>query len=113
MIVRRLLYSMGYRYRLHWRSLPGAPDIVFPSRQKAVFVHGCYWHGHGCKRGGSGAKSNQTYWAPKIERTRLRDMQAIDRLAEIGWRSLVLWECEFADPAALRQRLESFLSETA
>jgi DNA mismatch endonuclease (patch repair protein) len=77
MIVRRLLHGMGYRFRLHAPELPGKPDIVFRPRRKAVLVHGCYWHGHGCSRGGKGAKSNQDYWGPKIARTRARDAASV------------------------------------
>lgn len=110
MTVRRLLYGLGFRYRLHKRGLPGVPDIVFASRRKAIFVHGCYWHGHGCKRGGSGAKSNQSYWSPKIDKTRQRDSVARDRLGAEGWQVLTVWECETGDLEILRHRLERFLA---
>ena len=72
-IVRCAAHRLGFRFRLHRRDLPGKPDLVFVARKKIVFVHGCYWHGHGCKVGGTGAKSNQVYWGPKIARNRERD----------------------------------------
>src|SRR5262245_60068558 len=73
MVVRKLAHGLGYRYRLHRRDLPGKPDLVFVGKKKIILVHGCYWHGHGCPVGGTGAKSNQGYWGPKIARNRERD----------------------------------------
>lgn len=106
MQVRRLLHGLGYRFRLHRRDLPGTPDIVFGPRKKAIFVHGCFWHGHDCKRGRLPA-SRQEYWGPKIERNRRRDQAALDRLAEIGWIPMVLWECQLNE--GLADRLQSYL----
>lgn len=108
--VRRLLHSMGYRYRLHARELPGTPDVVFRKRKKAIFVHGCYWHGHGCSRGGSGAKSNQSYWGPKIAKNKARDETSIAQLRDTGWTVLVIWECGLTDRVALAELLDNFLS---
>jgi DNA mismatch endonuclease (patch repair protein) len=99
---------MGLRFRLHRRELPGNPDLVFPRHDAVIFVHGCFWHGHGCKRGGSGPKSNQPYWTPKIERTRARDSSAKQALESMGWRVLTLWECELRDVNAIRDRIASF-----
>ncbi|MCZ8548701.1 very short patch repair endonuclease [Mesorhizobium qingshengii] len=109
MTVRRAVHRLGFRYRLHRRDLPGTPDLVFGPRQKAIFVHGCYWHGHGCKRGGKGAKSNAGYWGPKIARNKERDAKAEFDLREAGWQVLVLWECDLSDNDALELRLSHFL----
>jgi DNA mismatch endonuclease (patch repair protein) len=109
MAVRRVAHALGYRFRLHRCDLPGAPDLVFPARQAIIFVHGCYWHGHGCTRGGSGAKSNQHYWGPKIARNRERDAKCQDALVRAGWRVMVIWECETKDIAKLKGFLRIFL----
>lgn len=100
--VRRVAHAMGLRFRLHRSGLPGNPDLVFPRRRLAMFVHGCFWHGHGCQRGGKGPKSNIQYWGPKIERTRARDASAMQALERLGWRVAVLWECELRDEAFVR-----------
>lgn len=92
--VRRIAHRLGYRFRLHRKDLPGSPDIVFPSRRAAIFVHGCYWHSHGCKRGGAGPKSNTGYWSPKLAKTRARDAAHQAALTAMGWSVLTLWECE-------------------
>lgn len=113
MAVRKLVHGLGYRFRLHRKDLPGTPDLVFPSRRAVVFVHGCYWHGHGCPRGGAGSKTNQSYWGPKIARNRDRDEVATARLIESGWRVLTVWECEVGSPAVLSERLIGFLNEGA
>jgi DNA mismatch endonuclease (patch repair protein) len=111
MAVRRLAHALGYRFRVHRKDLPGKPDLVFPGRKAVVFVHGCYWHGHGCARGGSGAKSNQAYWGPKITRNRERDVRNAAALEEAGWRVMTVWECEVKDRDALAARLREFLGE--
>jgi DNA mismatch endonuclease (patch repair protein) len=108
MRVRRLVHSMGYRYRLHRRDLPGKPDLVFPARSKVIFVHGCFWHQHGCK-GSHLPKSNVSYWVPKLERNRARDAEHIKALRGKGWKCLVLWECKLADDAWLTRRIRKFL----
>jgi DNA mismatch endonuclease, patch repair protein len=109
MIVRRMAHRLGFRFRLHRRDLPGKPDLVFAGRNKIVFVHGCYWHGHGCKVGGTGAKSNQDYWGPKIARNRQRDESAIAALTGLGWKVLAIWECETRNETELKRRLRRFL----
>lgn len=111
MVVRRLAHSMGYRFRLHRKNLPGHPDLVFPGRRAVVFVHGCWWHGHDCKRGNRPARTNEAYWSAKIARNVERDRAAQQALAEAGWRSLVIWECELKDEADLARRLREFLGQ--
>jgi len=108
-LVRSLLHGMGYRFRLHRRDLPGSPDIVFPGRKKVIFVHGCFWHGHSCPRGSRLPKTNTEYWRRKIARNKERDRVRIEELRNLGWRVLVVWECETKDVDALRTRLEGFL----
>jgi DNA mismatch endonuclease, patch repair protein len=109
-MVRKLVYSAGYRFRLHKRELPGTPDLVFPSRKRVIFVHGCFWHGHRCRRGGRKLpKTNKDYWRRKIVGNRARDVKVIDTLAHRGWRAIVVWECELRDDMAVLQRLRRFL----
>jgi DNA mismatch endonuclease, patch repair protein len=107
-LVRKLLHSMGYRFRLHRRDLPGTPDIVFPIRKKVIFVNGCYWHGHDCNKG-KAPKSKLDYWIPKIAKNRERDQQKSAELQQSGWEVLTIWQCELADPDMLRPRLIDFL----
>lgn len=109
MIVRRAAHALGYRYRLHRRDLPGTPDLVFGPRKKVVFVHGCFWHGHGCKLGARLPKTRVEFWTAKIARNVERDAQARQRLGDLGWLSLVLWECELNDREGLDRRLIEFL----
>lgn len=108
MIVRRLVHGLGYRYRLHRRDLPGKPDLTFSRRRKVVFVHGCFWHGHGCKRGARMPATNVEYWRQKIDRNRSRDATALVSLAQAGWRVLIIWECEIRS-IELEGRLRTFL----
>lgn len=107
--VRRLLFRIGYRYRLHQKGLPGRPDIVFPGRKKAIFVHGCFWHSHGCSKGRP-PKSKLDYWGPKLERNRERDRQNIEDLHSLGWDALTVWQCETKDSEALAGCIVAFLS---
>lgn len=109
MTVRRLLASEGYRYRLHRSDLPGRPDIAFVGRRKVIFVHGCFWHGHDCRRGSRMPKTNSAYWSAKIIRNRSRDVRTRAVLSEAGWSVLTVWECETKDRAALIRRLVEFL----
>tara|TARA_R110002072_G_scaffold302300_2_gene484640 strand:+ start:104 stop:508 length:405 start_codon:yes stop_codon:yes gene_type:complete len=108
MIVRRMLHSHGYRYRLHRKDLPGRPDIVFKGRRKAIFVNGCFWHGHGCSKGKL-PKSKLNYWQPKIEQNMARDARKISELEANGWQVLVVWQCEIADSQALWRQLQEFV----
>ncbi len=106
--LRRLLHAQGYRFRLHPKHLPGKPDIVFPSRRKAIFVHGCFWHGHGCAKG-LPPKSQLDYWLPKLESNRLRDAAKQAALQQLGWSFLVIWQCELAEPQPLQKKIVDFL----
>ena len=112
MAVRKAAHAMGYRYRLHLKGLPGKPDLVFRSRRKVVFVHGCFWHQHaepGC-RVVREPKSNQGYWSAKLERNRERDVEHERQLIEGGWQVLTIWECEVeADLDRVTRRLQAFL----
>ena len=107
--VRRALTALGARYRLHRADLPGKPDIVMPGRRLAIFVHGCFWHGHDCARGARVPKANRDYWVGKVERNRARDEKSREALAALGWRVETIWECDLKDAAALEARLRSLL----
>lgn len=113
--VRRAACAAGFarRYRLNGAALPGKPDLVFSALQKVVFVHGCFWHGHDCKRGARAPKQNATYWRAKIARNRTRDNAALAALRREGWRALVVWECETRDAETLARRLADFLQRPA
>jgi DNA mismatch endonuclease (patch repair protein) len=93
-IVRRLLHGLGLRFRLHRRELPGAPDIVLPGRKTVIFVHGCFWHQHACPRGARRPATNAGYWRRKLDRNQARDQVVRRRLQRLGWRVLVVWECQ-------------------
>ena len=93
--VRRILFALGYRYRLHGRKLPGKPDLVFPARRKVVFVHGCFWHGHTCL-GGRLPGTRSEFWAEKIGANKRRDRRNRRALGKLGWQSLVVWECKLS-----------------
>ncbi len=98
MRIRRLLWKLGYRFRIHAKTLPGKPDVVFIRRRKVIFVHGCFWHGHeGCPRARI-PKTNTAYWREKIERNKSRDRQILATLGKAGWGTLVLWECQINSP---------------
>jgi DNA mismatch endonuclease (patch repair protein) len=108
-VVRKLLWRLGARYRLDRRDLPGRPDIVLNGRKLAIFVHGCFWHGHDCARGARVPKANRAYWTGKIARNRSRDVDARAKLEALGWRVEVVWECELKDASALDARLTVLL----
>ena len=111
LVVRRLLFSMGFRYRLHDKSLPGKPDIVFRGRRKAIFVNGCFWHGHEGCRYGRLPKSRVEFWAEKICRNRERDRQHTERLQSAGWHVMTVWQCELKHIDELAKRLYDFLEK--
>lgn len=109
LLVRRLAHKMGYRFRLHRKDLPGKPDLVFPELHKAIFVHGCFWHGHNCARGARVPKANREYWTMKVARNRERDLKHIEELSEAGWKSLVIWECDLREGNRLSTQIRRFL----
>lgn len=111
--VRQAACACGYRrrYRLNGAELPGKPDLVFSGLRKVVFVHGCFWHGHDCKRGARAPKDNSAYWRAKIARNQQRDRAALCALAAAGWSALVIWECETRDGATLEAALADFLAQ--
>lgn len=109
--VRALLRDLGYPgYRLQRADLPGRPDIAYIGRRRAIFVHGCFWHGHDCRRGAREPKTNAAYWRAKIARNRERDETATKALEARGWAVLVIWECEIRNDVALRERIRVFLT---
>ena len=109
LFVRSMLYRLGYRFRLHRKNLPGAPDIVFPGRKSVIFVHGCFWHGHDCARGQL-PTSNVAFWEEKIHRNKERDARVRQQLKSEGWMVLTVWQCETKDVTRLEQRLGRFLA---
>ena len=108
LLVRRLVHSMGYRFRLHRRDLPGTPDLVFPGRLKVIFVHGCFWHQHDCPRGARPV-SNVSFWNSKLDANVERDKKNIARLRSLGWSVLIIWECETKCLESLSARIGRFL----
>ena len=111
MAVRRMVHGLGYRYRLHARDLPGCPDLVFRGRQKAIFVHGCFWHRHSeCPRCRL-PKTNVDFWKTKLENNRQRDVSNLKRLRAKGWKVLVVWECQVDSGKELKDRITQFLEK--
>ena len=112
LIVRRLLRGLGVGYRLHCKDLPGSPDIVMRSRRRAIFVHGCFWHQHeGCHLC-KVPSARPEYWLPKLERNKQRDRAALEALRSLGWRALVIWECELNDEPKVQKKLKAFLGNS-
>lgn len=111
MVVRRQVHALGYRYRLHAGKLPGRPDLVFRSRRKVIFVHGCFWHRHeGCPRCRM-PKSRVEFWNPKLNANRERDLKNQAKLSDMGWDFMILWECQLDDASELASRISAFLGE--
>ena len=111
MVVRRMLHGLRYRFRLHRRDLPGSPDLVFPSRKKAIFVHGCFWHRHAdptCPLARM-PKTRVEFWEAKLEGNRLRDLRKQEALTEAGWTFALAWECELRHEEQLKNKLCMFL----
>ncbi len=111
--VRAMVRALGHRYRLDVRDLPGRPDIVQRGRRKAIFVHGCFWHGHDCARGARAPKANADYWRGKIARNRARDEASLTALSSAGWSCLVVWECALKDIPSATVALDAFLGPPA
>jgi DNA mismatch endonuclease (patch repair protein) len=109
LVIRRVLTRLGFRYRLHWAKLPGKPDLAITTLKKAIFVHGCFWHQHNGCRHGRLPKSRLDYWKPKLARNQARDREVRGELETLGWKILVIWECEISDEAGLERRLMSFI----
>ena len=109
MVVRKLLHSLGYRYRLHAKDLPGKPDIVFRKQKKLVLVHGCFWHQHSDCREGRLPGTRHEYWIPKLERNVERDRNQRAQLEAAGWQILTIWECKIPDASGLEGTLRAFL----
>lgn len=112
MVVRRLIHSMGYRYRLHRKDIAGKPDISIRSRKTAIFIHGCFWHQHSGCREGRMPKSNVAYWIPKLRRNVSRDEAALEYLSSLGWKTLVIWECETRDIDTLKNKILLFFVDS-
>jgi len=110
MIVRRLVHGMGYRYRLHSPDLPGRPDLVFRPSRKVIFVHGCFWHQHGCRQYRQ-PRTKRSFWEPKLESNKERDKINQKKLSAIGWKFLVIWECELQNREKLKNRISEFLNK--
>ena len=111
--VRKLVHGLGCRFRLHRADLPGRPDIVLPKRKAVIFVHGCFWHGHDCKRGARQPKANSDYWVRKIASNVARDHRVTNELTDAGWAVHVVWECELKDQEQLKIRLHQALFSRA
>jgi len=113
--LRRALHKLGFRYRLHVRNLPGSPDLVFPGRRKVIFVHGCFWHRHGCRKGRSMPATRKAFWEAKFKSNRTRDRRHRERLRRDGWALLTVWECQLAADRAERtiRRVVRFLDRRA
>lgn len=106
--VRKILYSLGYRYRIHRKELPGSPDVIFSKRKKVIFIHGCFWHAHDCGRGFK-PKTNVDFWKKKLDKNCERDRLVEKQILEIGWQSLTIWECQLKNETQLIDLLKDFL----
>ena len=107
MVVRSLMHRIGYRFRLHRKDLSGTPDLVLPKFKTVVFVHGCFWHGHHCRKGSSRPSSNAEFWSEKIAKNVERDRKSFDELREAGWTVITVWECELKDLEYVHRKLQS------
>ena len=104
-MVRSMLHRLGYRFRLHSPKLPGRPDVVLPGHKTVVLVHGCFWHHHAKCRRATMPASNRTYWRPKLRLNRARDVVNGQKLKDLGWKCIIVWECQLADEEKLAKRL--------
>ena len=105
--VRKLLHSMGFRFRLHRKDLPGSPDIVLPKYKTLIFVHGCFWHRHENCKYASNPKTRKEFWESKFKANVKRDLEIQEKIKNIGWQSVVIWECELKDSSALKKKLQN------
>ncbi|HWX54920.1 MAG TPA: DNA mismatch endonuclease Vsr [Verrucomicrobiae bacterium] len=110
LFVRKLVFALGYRYRLHAKDLPGHPDLVFRKARKVIFVHGCFWHRHAACALARLPKSRLDFWVPKLEGNKIRDRRVKRTLAKQGWKVLTIWECHVKDAARLQSRIRRFLN---
>jgi len=110
LFVRHLVHSLGYRFRLHRRDLPGTPDLVFPSLRKVIFIHGCFWHRHLCRKGRSMPRTRRAFWVKKLDGNAARDARTRRCLRRMGWKVLIVWECQTNDPVRLCERVARFLA---
>jgi DNA mismatch endonuclease (patch repair protein) len=108
--IRSLVHRLGYRFRLHRKDLPGKPDLVFPARRKIIFVHGCFWHGHSCRKGQHMPETSTDYWRGKIEKTITRDRETVKALHAAGWQTLIIWECEIKNDLVMIASINNFLN---
>lgn len=110
-LVRSIVHRMGYRFRLHNRTLPGNPDLTLTKHNKVIFVHGCFWHGHkGCMRS-KRPSTNQEFWSEKLDKNIQRDKQNISKLKKVGWAPLVIWSCELKKEERLKKKIQRFLEK--
>ena len=109
LLVRQILHRLGYRFRLYRKDLPGCPDIVLPKYKKIIFVHGCWWHRHNCHLGRRTPKSRTKYWLPKLAANKKRDKENRSKLLKLGWKILVVWECQIKKPERITDKIISFL----
>lgn len=107
--LRSWAHRLGYRFRIHARDVPGTPDLVIRKHRKAIFLHGCFWHRHDCPAGRRLPKTNLDFWRPKLIRNQERDREVTERLAEAGWNSLTIWECEMKNKSRVEDKLKGFL----
>jgi len=108
-IVRQLIYSLGYRYRLHRKDLPGCPDMVFSAKKKVIFINGCYWHRHTCKKGRSKPETREDFWQTKFFKTKQRDKETRKKLKKLDWQILTIWECQIKNVEKLKKMVTEFL----
>lgn len=109
LLIRGLIFKMGYRYRLHQNDLPGCPDIVFRKKRKAIYVHGCFWHLHPRCPNARLPKTKRDYWIPKLRGNQKRDIEVSRKMIKLGWSVLILWECELSEMGNLAIRINDFL----
>jgi len=110
LLVRSLVYRMGYRYALHRNDLPGKPDLVLVRHKKIIFVHGCFWHMHNCRKGRSMPQTRKKFWQTKRKGNKDRDKRNLKKLRKQGWKVLIIWECQTKNTEKLTQKLRKFLT---